>query len=226
MIRARDLWKTYKTAKGELNIIRGINLDINAGEFVSIVGKSGSGKTTLLSLLAGLDQPTRGTVELDGRRIDQLDEDEMVPFRRETLGFIFQAYHLIPTLNVLDNVLLPAQLAGRAHTEKSAEELLYRVGLQDRMDSLPAQLSGGELQRVSICRALMNSPKIIFADEPTGNLDSHHGEKVLDLLITLRAERTLVMVTHDDSLSRRAQRRIEMIDGAIGDEKYFHTQSA
>jgi len=226
MIRAKNLWKSFETAKGRLDIIRGINLEIAAGEFVSIIGKSGSGKTTLLSLLAGLDRPTKGEIELEGQRIDQLDEEQMVPFRRKTLGFIFQAYHLIPTLNLLDNVILPARMAGNLNAEAAGRDLLAQVGLQDRLESFPTQLSGGEQQRASICRALINDPKIIFADEPTGNLDSLNGERVLDLLITLRGNRTLVLVTHDEALSRRANRRIELIDGIIANEEFLRTQSA
>lgn len=215
MIRARNLWKIYEDARQKLEILKGIDLEIRRGEFVSVVGKSGSGKTTLLSLLAGLDRPTSGTVELDGKRIDHLTEEELVPFRRKYLGFIFQAYHLIPTMTALENVLIPLQLAGGTNGEKKAAELLERVGLQDRATHRPHQLSGGEQQRVSICRALINDPEILFADEPTGNLDVEHGENVMELLLQMRGQKTLVLVTHDLGLANRADRQIPIVGGLI-----------
>ncbi len=215
MIRARGLWKIYTDAKQDLEILKGIDLEIARGEFVSIIGKSGSGKTTLLSLLAGLDRPSRGTIELDGKRIEDLSEEELVPFRRKSLGFIFQAYHLIPTMTALENVLIPFQLAGGSNGEEKAFALLKRVGLADRATHRPHQLSGGEQQRVSICRALINDPEILFADEPTGNLDVEHGESVMDLLLQMRGEKTLVLVTHDMTLAARADRQIPIIGGII-----------
>jgi putative ABC transport system ATP-binding protein len=227
MIKASGLWKTYRTEDHRvLNVLSEVSLQIDEGEFVSVVGKSGSGKTTLLSLLAGLDHPSRGTVELDGQRIDHLSEEELAPLRSKTIGFIFQSFHLVPTLSVLENVMIPSQLAGVRDAKEKALELIEKVGLQDRLGSRPSQLSGGEQQRVSICRALINQPRILFADEPTGNLDTHHGNKVMDLLIDLKANRTLVLVTHDRSLSERADRRIHLQDGRIVDEDTFNRQLA
>lgn len=215
MIRAQGLWKVYADAKQKLEILKGIDLEIARGEFVSIIGKSGSGKTTLLSLLAGLDRPTKGTIELDGKRIENLSEEELVPLRRKSLGFIFQAYHLIPTMTALENVLIPFQLSGERNGEAKAFELLERVGLRDRASHRPHQLSGGEQQRVSICRALINDPEILFADEPTGNLDVEHGETVMNLLLEMRGQKTLLLVTHDMSLANRADRQIPIIGGKI-----------
>jgi putative ABC transport system ATP-binding protein len=217
MIRASDLWKIYDDGKQKLEILKGINVEIIRGEFVAVVGKSGSGKTTLLSLLAGLDRPTSGQVEFNGQRIDQWTEEEMIPLRRKHIGFIFQAYHLVPTLTALENVAIPAQLAGIKRSEEAAADLLKRVGLLDRLDHRPHQLSGGEQQRVSICRALVNDPDVLFADEPTGNLDVEHGDQVMDLLLALRGKRTLILVTHDLALADRADRKIPIVGGLIAD---------
>lgn len=227
MIRAKSLWKVYQTDDGRsLEVIRDVSLEIPSGEFVSIVGKSGSGKTTLLSMLAGLDQPTRGEIELNGQRIDQLDEESLAPLRSKTIGFIFQSFHLIPSLSVLENVMLPSQLAGQEGIRERALNLLERVGLSERLNSRPSQLSGGEQQRVSICRSLMNEPSLLFADEPTGNLDTHHGEKVLDLLLELRGSRSLVLVTHDLALAERADRCIELEDGKVINDRLIARQLA
>lgn len=227
MIEAKNLSKRYRTEDGrELEVLRELSLRIESGEFVAIVGKSGSGKTTLLSLLAGLDQPSSGEVYLLGHRIDNLDEDALAPFRSKEIGFVFQSFHLIPTLSALENVMIPAQLAGQKDAEAKALELMRRVDLSDRVGSWPGQLSGGEQQRVAICRALINQPKIIFADEPTGNLDSEQGEKVLELLLDLRQNRSLVLVTHDEALAQRADRRLEILDGSMVDESTVARQPA
>ncbi|TVQ77737.1 MAG: ABC transporter ATP-binding protein [Bradymonadales bacterium] len=227
VIEAKNLSKRYRTEDGrELEVLRELSLRIESGEFVAIVGKSGSGKTTLLSLLAGLDQPSSGEVYLLGHRIDNLDEDALAPFRSKEIGFVFQSFHLIPTLSALENVMIPAQLAGQKDAEAKALELMRRVDLSDRVGSWPGQLSGGEQQRVAICRALINQPKIIFADEPTGNLDSEQGEKVLELLLDLRQNRSLVLVTHDEALAQRADRRLEILDGSMVDESTVARQPA
>lgn len=226
MIELRGITKTYQTDDSYLEVIKNTHLKIQKAEFVSIVGKSGSGKTTLLSLMAGLDQVTAGEVYLDGQAIHHLSEDKMAPIRQKKLGFIFQSFHLVPTLNVIENVMIPAQLAGLGNPKERAGDLLIRVGLKDRFYHRPNQLSGGEQQRVAICRALINNPTILFADEPTGNLDSEHGERVLELLTELKGQRTLVLVTHDYELSSRADRRIELSDGVIVSDEHLARKSS
>lgn len=218
MIRAENVWKTYGQGAQSLSVIKGLSLEIPQGQFISIVGRSGSGKTTLLSMLAGLDRPSSGTIEINGQRIDQLDEESLAPLRQKTIGFIFQAFHLVPTLTAYENVTLPAEIAGVSDVDEKAKTLLTKVGLWDRRHHRPFQLSGGEQQRISISRALINDPEILFADEPTGNLDSHHGELVMELLLSLRGRRTLVLVTHDRGLSERADRTLLMVDGVISDD--------
>jgi len=226
MITAIDLSKSYQVDGQSLTVLHSVSLQIKIGEFVAIVGKSGSGKTTLLSLLSGLDQPSSGSVELNGQRIDSLDEEALAPLRQKSIGFIFQSFHLIPTLTALENVMIPAQLAGLPSVKKKASDLLERVGLADRMRSRPQQLSGGEQQRVAICRALINDPTFLFADEPTGNLDSESGQTVMNLLLALRAERSLVLVTHDVALANQADRRIELQDGKSVNENHSDRQRA
>ena len=215
MIKTEKLSKTYLNQGRRLDVLKDIDLMIPDSSFFSIVGKSGSGKSTLLSLLAGLDTPTSGSIEAEGIRIHELTEEELVNARRKIFGFIFQSYHLIPSLTALENVLVPAQLAGIEHAEARAGELLSAVGLGDRLSHNPRQMSGGEQQRVAVCRALVHDPKIIFADEPTGNLDSANGEKILELLVSLRKSKTLVLVTHDEQIAARADHRIRMADGRI-----------
>ncbi len=226
MLLAEGLKRTFSLRDREIEVIKGIDLQIESGEFVSIVGKSGSGKSTLLSLLAALDRPTSGKIIYQGRELQNLSEDELSLIRRHDFGFIFQSYHLIPTLTALENVLLPAQLAGSKESRQLAEELLARVELQNRADHYPKQMSGGEQQRVSICRALINNPKIIFADEPTGNLDSANGRLVLKLLSSLRADRSLILVTHDLDIARSADRVLEVSDGRIisSDKESIHAR--
>jgi putative ABC transport system ATP-binding protein len=211
-LRADKITKSYPPA---LQVLAPLSLEIRQGEFVAIVGKSGSGKSTLLSLLAGLDQPTTGEVWLDDLCLSRMSEDELSAVRRKQVGFVFQAYHLIPSLTALENILLPAELAGVKDAESRAKDLLAQVGLESRMHHRPSELSGGEQQRVSICRSLMNEPEILFADEPTGNLDSENGRVVLDLLVKLRGNRALVLVTHDQELATRADRVIRLHDGKI-----------
>ena len=201
-----------------MEILKGIDLEIPRGQFAAIMGPSGSGKSTLLGLLAGLDSPTSGQVLLDGEDITQLSEDRMAVLRGQKIGFVFQSYHLIPTLTAEENVLLPMELAGRDRGGRDrARELLDRVGLKDRFDHYPVQLSGGEQQRVALARAFALRPPILLADEPTGNLDSATGAVVLDLILTLHREEnaTMVLVTHEQSLAACADRRIILRDGQV-----------
>jgi putative ABC transport system ATP-binding protein len=223
MISVQNIVKTIETSTHRVEILRSISFDVPASQVVAITGASGSGKSTLLGLLAGLDWPTSGAIHLDGVDITQLSEDELAVLRGKKIGFIFQAYQLIPTLNALENVLLPAELSGNGHYSASipnserARRLLESVGLSERADHYPAQLSGGEQQRVGIARAFMMQPSILLADEPTGNLDSRNGEHVLELMLKLNREQgtTLVLVTHDHHLTEHADRRIVLRDGQI-----------
>lgn len=219
MIVAKDLEQTYLSGGKPLVVLREINLAIAPREFVAIMGPSGSGKTTLLGLLAGLDRPTKGTVALDGVDLGALSEDARAQLRAEKVGFVFQTFQLMPTLTALENVLVPMELRGingQAH-EARARDLLARVGLGDRLDHYPTQLSGGEQQRVGLARAFASDPKVLFADEPTGSLDADTGRGVIDLLVELNrdAGTTLVMVTHDAALAARASRVVRLAGGAI-----------
>jgi len=222
-IRVSALTKSIQTATHKVDILRGIDFDVQHGEFVAIMGPSGSGKSTLLGLLAGLDTPTTGKIILDGEDITGLDEDQMARLRGRKIGFVFQSYHLLPTLTAEENVLLPYELTGGNGSEgrQRARDLLESVGLPDRRDHYPVQLSGGEQQRVALARAFMVRPPILLADEPTGNLDSQNGQHVLELLISLnqREGTTLVLVTHDLALSSRAGRRIVLRDGLVVNEE-------
>jgi putative ABC transport system ATP-binding protein len=218
LIQVRGLTKTIKTATHRVDILRGLDLEIPRGQFVAILGPSGSGKSTLLGLLAGLDSPTSGSIVLDGEEIAGLPEDRMAELRGRKIGFVFQSYHLIPTLTAEENVLLPHELTGGgADGAGRARDLLDSVGLQDRRDHYPVQLSGGEQQRVALARAFMTRPPILLADEPTGNLDSQNGVRILELLFGMnrREGSTLVLVTHDQELARQADRRITLRDGLI-----------
>jgi putative ABC transport system ATP-binding protein len=217
MLTAADLEKTYASASRTLTVLRDINLRVEAGEFVAILGPSGSGKTTLLGLLAGLDTPSRGSVEISGTELGRMSEDERARLRRDTLGFVFQSFQLIPSLTAQENVQVPLELRGQRRVSSRAARLLERVGLGDRLRHYPAQLSGGEQQRVALARAFINEPRILFADEPTGNLDAVTGASIVVLLEELNKESgtTLVIVTHDSLLAGRAQRRILLEAGAI-----------
>ena len=219
ILETRNLVKTIDTGTHRVEILRGIDLEVPAGQFIAIMGASGSGKSTLLGLLAGLDTPTSGSIVLDGTDITGLAEDELAVVRGRKVGFVFQSYQLIPTLTAEENVLLPHELLGgdiRSGVAR-ARELLDGVGLGDRLDHYPVQLSGGEQQRVALARAFMARPPILMADEPTGNLDSVNGQHVLELLLTLnqRERTTLVLVTHDQTLASRADRIVTLRDGRI-----------
>ena len=229
-IECRDLVKRMPSGTRTLTILDHVNLRVAPGSFVAIVGPSGSGKSTLLGLLAGLDRPTEGSVLLEGRALETLDEDELALLRRRRVGFVFQDFQLLANLTAIENVLLPLELAGTAggyvRAEERAADLLARVGLAERMHHYPSQLSGGEHQRVALARAFSTRPAILLADEPTGNLDGATGRAALDLLVGLREREgsTLVLVTHDTSVAERADRRIHLADGRIvlddsGDER-------
>jgi lipoprotein-releasing system ATP-binding protein len=219
LLEAEGLHKTYRIGPRQLHVLRGVSLSIQRGEFVALRGASGAGKSTLLHLLGGLDMPNQGSIIYDGHLNLARAPGELAPWRNRRVGLIFQAYHLLPELDALENVCLPARI-GRSlqpAAEKHARDLLARVGLADRVEHKPYELSGGEQQRVAIARALINSPELILADEPTGNLDSHTGEGIIDLLCQLRAERsaTLLIATHDSRVAARAPRVIELEDGRI-----------
>jgi len=217
ILKVERLSKTYATAAGPLTVLHEVSFALAAGGTCAIVGPSGSGNTTLLGLCAGLDQPTTGTVELDGREIGGLSEDQRALVRNESVGFVFQNFQLIPTLTALENVLVPLELRGGAVAPGEARELLGRVGLGDRLDHYPAQLSGGEQQRVALDRAFINRPRILFCDEPTGNLDGDTAHTMVDLIFGLNRERgtTLVLVTHDLELARRTSRILRLRSGAV-----------
>ena len=230
MLVARGLTKEYQSGTQRLTVLRDVSFDVPQGAFVSIVGPSGSGKTTLLGLLAGLDTPSQGTVSLDGEEFGSLDEDHRAKLRGEKVGFVFQSFQLIPTLTALENVQVPLELSGAVSAKEAtsrARDLLTRVGLGDRTHHFPQQLSGGEQQRVALARAFVNEPRILFADEPTGNLDGTTGERIVELLQALNRERgcTIVLVTHDITLAARTQRTIRLRDGVVV-EDIMHVPSA
>ena len=217
IVRASKLSKVVSNGADTLAILQDIDLEVMPGEAVGIVGASGSGKSTLLGLLAGLDTPTAGRVELDGRDLFSLDEDGRAVLRARLLGFVFQSFHLLPALNALENVMLPLELAGDGAAARRAVAMLNRVGLGERLHHYPKTLSGGEQQRVALARAFVIEPKLLLADEPTGNLDAATGADIIDLLFELNAERgtTLALVTHDEMLARRCSRLIRLARGRI-----------
>jgi putative ABC transport system ATP-binding protein len=217
MIKAEDIQKRVPMAGGELEILKGITLEIKSGESVAIVGASGSGKSTLLGLLAGLDEASSGRVIIGDTELGKLDEDGRALFRAREVGFVFQSFQLLPALTALENVMLPLELQGHDNARQQAEHFLQRVELTPRMGHYPRQLSGGEQQRVAIARAFASRPKILFADEPTGNLDTRTGSHIIDLLFELNREEgtTLVLVTHDTALAERCQRRLVLEAGEL-----------
>jgi putative ABC transport system ATP-binding protein len=217
IVEARNLIKTYTIADREIRVLDNVSLKVAAGEFLVVEGSSGSGKTTLLSLLSGLDKPSSGQVLLEEKDITDTSEDDLAPLRNERIGFVFQSFHLVPSLTALENIMFPAELKRDPRARDKAEDLLARVGMQNRSTNYPHQLSGGEMQRVAICRAVINNPKIIFADEPTGNLDSENGKAVLELLVEFQKEHrtTLVLVTHSAAIAQIADRMIVLKDGRI-----------
>src|SRR3954454_3030536 len=217
MLIARDVTKEYMSGEQKIAVLRDVSFTIQQGDFVAIVGPSGSGKTTVLGLLAGFDTPTRGAVVLDDSDLGKLSENDRARLRGEKVGFVFQTFQLIPTLTALENVQVPLELSGSEGAVERARELIERVGLRDRAHHFPMQLSGGEQQRVAIARAFANSPRILFADEPTGNLDNATGHRIFELLQSLNSDggSTIVLVTHDSTLASRASRIIRLLDGAI-----------
>lgn len=225
ILSARNVYKTYLLGKRSLEVLRGINLEMHQGEFLALRGASGAGKSTLLHLLGGLDNPNQGEIWLAQQNLATLSRRELARVRNQEIGFIFQAYYLLPELDALENVCLPARMArtDARQAEVRGRDLLARVGLKDRVDHKPYELSGGEQQRVAIARALINEPDLILADEPTGNLDSHTGEEIIELLVSLRAEKqtTLVIATHDAKVAARAPKIIELVDGQVKGEAQF-----
>ena len=219
IIQAHNLTREVDTGETMLTILQDINLQVCAGESIAVVGASGSGKSTLLGLLAGLDVPTHGTVYLDGEDIFKLDEDERAELRGRLLGFMFQSFQLLPSLTALENVMLPLELSGASNAREAAQVWLTRVGLENRIKHYPKQLSGGEQQRVAIARAFVTQPKMLFADEPTGNLDAATGAQIIELMFEINREQgtTLILVTHDEHLSARCSRIIKLVAGRAVD---------
>ena len=227
MIQLNNLGMSYPLEQGSLQVLDGVDLDIREGESLAIVGPSGSGKTTLLVLLAGLEQPQTGDISVDGVRLDSLDADAMADLRRDRLGIVFQSFHLVQSLTALGNVSLPLEIAGFANARQRARHMLDRVGLGGREHHYPSQLSGGEQQRVAIARALVHEPKLLLADEPTGNLDLATGATIIDLLFDLNADvgSTLVLVTHDDAVAERCERVVRLLEGKLVEDS-AHALSA
>ena len=217
VLEAKKIAKTYAIGDRVVSVLEDIDLWVPEGEFLVISGSSGSGKSTLLSILSGLDKPTSGRVVIQGEDITDLTEDELAPFRNEKIGFVFQSFHLVPSLSAMENVMFPAELRRDPDAGKKAETLLQRVGLEDRRDNFPHQLSGGEKQRVAICRALINVPKILFADEPTGNLDSKNSDIIVGLLLEMGRDTgaTIMMATHSGEIAAMADRVATIRDGRL-----------
>lgn len=221
VLEAREVSKHYAIGDRVIHVLDNVSLCVPAGEFLVVSGNSGSGKSTLLSLLSGLDKPTSGRVVIHGRDVTDMSEDDLAPLRNEKIGFVFQSFHLVPSLSAMENVSFPAELRRDQDARKKAEILLERVGLDGRRDNFPHQLSGGEKQRTAICRALINSPRIVFADEPTGNLDSKNSEIIVRLLMELVKDlgTTLVLATHSDEISKMADRVVTIRDGRVESER-------
>lgn len=219
MFELKDVWKIYFMKGVETNALRGISLTVKKGEYSAIIGPSGSGKSTLMHVIGCLDTPTKGRVFVEGREVSKMKDDELARIRRDKIGFVFQAYNLIPGLTAVENVALPMRFSGhgRRESQKRAKELLKKVGLENRMTHKPSEMSGGEQQRVAIARSLVNDPDVILADEPTGNLDTKAGKEIFELLEELhkKTKKTIIIVTHDINLAKRAHREIRIVDGAI-----------
>ena len=221
LLAASDVQKSFRIGRTSLQVLRGVDVSVATGEFVALCGASGSGKTTLLHLLGGLDEPDLGSIRVGEKDLARMSRQSVASFRNEEIGFVFQAYHLLPELDALENVALPARMARRpvTATETRAKRLLTRVGLSERMEHRPNELSGGEQQRVAIARALINNPRLVLADEPTGNLDSATGEEIISLLSDLHKEQevTLIVATHDEKVAAHAERVLRLTDGRIVD---------
>jgi putative ABC transport system ATP-binding protein len=217
ILEAKEISKIYTVDHRNITVLNQVSLKVEVGEFVVITGSSGSGKTTLLTLISGLDQPSSGQVFIDNQDITGASEDDLAPFRNRIIGFVFQSYHLVPSMTALENIMFPAELLGDPDAAQKAHQLLNRLGLVDRADNLPSQLSGGEKQRISLCRAMINQPKLLFADEPTGNLDSENGKKILSQLVELKTEQgaTLILVTHNPEIAHAADRVLTIQDGRL-----------
>ncbi len=217
LLEASNIHKTYRVDHRTITVLDDVSLTVEAGQSLVISGSSGSGKTTLLTILSGLDQPTHGRVIIDRQDITQATEGQLAPLRNKTIGFVFQSFHLVPSMTALENIMFPAELLGDPQAAQHAEHLLNRVGMSARADNFPSQLSGGEKQRIALCRAMINRPKLLFADEPTGNLDSENGRKVLDQLMDLKAEQgaTLIMVTNNPEIAQAADQVLTLIDGRL-----------
>ena len=221
VLQAENLTKTYKSGSGSITVLDSVSFTANEGNSLSIIGPSGSGKTTLLGLCAGLDVPSMGTVSLMGYKLNAMSEDDRAYIRNQYIGFVFQNFQLLPTLTALENVMVPLELRGEKGVTSRAKELLDRVGLKDRMHHYPSQLSGGEQQRVAVARAFINSPRILFADEPTGNLDDENSHHITDILFGINQEQrtTLILVTHNLELARKTETIIRMRGGKLVEEK-------
>ncbi len=219
ILEAKEISKVYTVDHRNITVLNQVSLKVEVGEFVVITGSSGSGKTTLLTLISGLDQPSSGQVFIDHQDITGATEDDLAPFRNRVIGFVFQSYHLVPSMTALENIMFPAELLGDPNASQKAHQLLERLGLEERADNLPSQLSGGEKQRISLCRAMINQPKLLFADEPTGNLDSENGKKMLSQLVELKTEQgaTLILVTHNPEIAQAADRVLTIKDGMLSE---------
>ena len=217
ILEARQLTKTYTVDDRQIKVLDDVSLSVAQGEFLVITGASGSGKTTLLTLLSGLDHPTSGQVLIDNQDITGASEDDLAPLRNKLIGFVFQSFHLVPSMTARENIMFPAELLGEPNAGERADLLLDRMGLSARGDNLPSQLSGGEKQRVALCRSMINQPKLLFADEPTGNLDSKSGMAVLSQLVELKNEQgaTLILVTHNPDIAKAADRLLVIEDGRL-----------
>jgi putative ABC transport system ATP-binding protein len=219
VVEARSIRKDVTTAEGTLAILHDVSLSVSSGDSLAITGPSGSGKSTLLGILAGLDLPSSGEVLLAGHKLTAMDEEGRAKVRADHVGFVFQSFQLLPGLTALENVMLPLELHGRGDARQKASDFLRRVGLSERLTHYPQQLSGGEQQRVAIARAFASEPRVLFADEPTGNLDTHTGAHVIDLIFELNREQgtTLILITHEERLAQRCQRRVELVAGALAE---------